>query len=472
VPAAPALCAQFLQSTGAGAEAPCPDDPARLTALDAALAENDGAKRDRRLVELERCPTFLTGLVRALRAELAPAACADVLVADYLEALAQRPRKDLEDALIGLALASRLSRLVRDPPKFDPPHDKPHFREFFDGRLVPWISAQAQAIQELSLEGSRLGGYGKGVAAIAAGLADMRFVEVVRGVGLPRDLAQDPELRDSYYVALDQALEPRKARGRDAALVGLREFAAEGILHDERVHKARSLLSKLYAGRRVDALDGLLLAELPPFAPSSVEERLAAELPTFYAGLLLETDAVSELGMLRAFLERGLPARTRTVLASAKLSPKPRELYARALFALGQRYWRSADFKQAADQFADPAAPPAPEAALVGALARTLLKGPSDAADMMRRGPFVTSALADVSALDSVAATKSPSAGLAAFDAAYILGLVPPAGPDKEFFKQLAARYRNAAKLLANPTQRRLAVERAKAAEDTARAIR
>ena len=35
----------------------------------------------------------------------------------------------------------------------------------------------------------------------------------------------DAEIRESYYAALDDAIEPRKARGRDAALVGLRELA-------------------------------------------------------------------------------------------------------------------------------------------------------------------------------------------------------------------------------------------------------
>jgi hypothetical protein len=324
----------------------------------------------------------------------------------------------------------------------------------------------------LSTRGSLLSGYGKGIAAVAAGLADMRFVEATRDVKLPQEFAHDRELADAYYVSLDQALEPRKQRGRDAALVGLQKFASEGVLHDARVDEARRLLSRLYSGRRIDALDGLLLPDLPKLEAASPEQRLAARLPTFYAGLLLDPATSTDPAQLRALLERGLPVSARTVLAASQLSGPSRELYARGLLELGQRYWQAADFQRAAEQFPDLQRTPSIESALIAALAHTLLKGPSDAADMMRHGPFAPSALADVSALDSLANSGSSVAGLAAFDAAYILGLVPPAGNEPAFFRALAVRYRKAASQLKNAEQHRLATEHARAAELTAKAVR
>src|SRR5688500_19244161 len=87
---------------------------------------------------------------------------------------------------------------------------------------------------------------------------------MVREVPLPDEMKADKAVEGAYYAALDEALEPRKVRGRDAALVGLRAFAELGAVHDARVDRARELLTKLYSGSRVDALDRLLLPELEP----------------------------------------------------------------------------------------------------------------------------------------------------------------------------------------------------------------
>ena len=101
----------------------------------------------------------------------------------------------------------------------------------------------------------------------------------------PSPIAKSADLRNEYYGSLDQGLDPRKDRGRDAALVGLRELALVGVIHDRRVDRARGLLAHIYGGRRIDALDTLLLPAFPDRQPDSVEERLASRLPTFYAGL-------------------------------------------------------------------------------------------------------------------------------------------------------------------------------------------
>ncbi len=443
-----------------------------VAALDEALAQGDTEQRDARLAGLENCPDFPRGLVRALRAELAPAACSDAIVEPVLAAATpQTVRRDVKDTLDGLRLAGKLARLVLDPPRLAEPFDKATFNVYLRDQLKPWIIGQARAIEALSIEGSRLHGYAKGVVAVEAGLADMRFVEIVRAIPLPREMAEDSQITDTYYGSLDQELEPRKDRGRDAALVGLGEFARTGILRDPRIDRARSLLSKLYGGRRIDALDGLLLPPLDNKEPWSVDERLASRLPTFYLPFVLDNLDPTRPAVLRALLERGAPQAMQEVLSTAKLTPEARALYARLLVELGRRYWRSGDFVRAADAIGTEGN--ATELGqLMSALAVALKGGPKNAADMMLRG-ISSQSVANVGDLDALAGkARAPMAGFAAFDAAYLLQIAPPADADKKYWQQIAKRYRQAAKLLSDAAQKAEATQRAKAAEATANAIR
>lgn len=441
-------------------------------AVDRALNQEASAARDAALARVEECLDIAPGYLRLLRAEIAPVDCADLLVEDTLARSEGLPR-ELRDALVGLGLAARLARLVRTPPRLEPPFDKQRFMGFLHETLAAWIAEQAVAIQRTAEEGARLEGYGRGVVAIEAGLADLRFVEVVRQVPLPEDLARDTEWADVYYGALDQALEPRKHRGRDAALVGLRAMSEVGILRDQRITRARTLLSQLYNGRRVDALDGLLLPPLPPLSQSTPEERLAARLPTFVAGGLLGGQDPRDPALLRALSEQGLPRSLFPKLepagASTGLGAEAARAYARILFASGQLYWRAMDFAKAGEVLL--AAPQtAPEGRLMLALIEVLGRGPRDAAEMMARGPMPHGS-ADVSALDRIAAGTEPTAGMAAFDAALILGLAPPEHADPQFWRGLEARFRRAAHLLQEPKQQALALDRAEAAAETANLV-
>ncbi len=473
VPPPPAVCSAF-SARAAAPGAACDNLAAARKELDLALAEKDAERRDARLLALESCSALPAGAIRALRAELAPEGCADALVDPLLAAPPPALRLDLRQTLEGLSIAGKLARLATAPPAAGAPIDKARFQQYMKETLAPWIVGQAAAIHQLASKGARLGGYGKGVAAVEAGSADMRFVEVVRDVPLPDELARDEELKNVYYAALDQALDPRKDRGRDAALVGLRELAAEGILVDARVERSRQLLSKLYAGRRIDALDALLLQPLPAPDLTSVERRLAARLPTFYAGLLLADQKPDDPALLRALLERGLPRSLRAGLDAGKLSGPAAELYARILVELGRRYWRSEDFERAARVLElDPASAGkvGDSTRLVRGLANALRGGPRDAAEMMLRGPFLPAGVGNVKELDALAKAGGPIGGMAAYDAAFILQLVPPRTADAAFWKDVATRFRRAAQLLPDPAAKRSAGERAKAADDTARAL-
>jgi hypothetical protein len=462
VPPPPAACAALVSHPTAG----CAGKAAFRDALGPALAEADPEKRDAALACLEASAGPPPGFVRALRAELAPEACGDVLVTPVLENPPPELPRELESAMLGSIVAARLARLLADPPKPEPPVTKERFQTFFRETLTPWVLSQAAAIEKLSLEGSKLGGYGRAIAAIAAGNADLRFVDMVREVPLPDEMQADKSVRDAYYGALDEALEPRKLRGRDAALVGLSDFAAIGAFRDPRVTRARELLAKLWSGSRVDALDRLLLPELAPLDLSSPNAAVAARLPTFFAGVLLRNDAPDEPKLLRALLERGLPQNLRARLEQSQ-SDALRALYARALVESGRVYFRASDFKKGRALLAGNTDE---SARFLSALARPLEKGPADVAELLRKGPFPPST-DDVSELDAEAARKGRYAGRAAFDAAYLVQLAPPSD-DPAFWEQLALRFAAAAKLLRREGSATDAAKAAKSADEYAAAAR
>ncbi|MDI3291719.1 hypothetical protein [Polyangium sp. 15x6] len=469
--AAPKACDAFVKRKPAATPV-CAERAQALEALDKALAEGNADKRDAALAGLESCGGLPPGLTRALRAELAPTACADVI----LEPVIAAPPKGIDGGVYttmrGLATAARLSRAGDAPPKITAPYDKKKLVAFINGPMKDWVAEQATAIQALSNEGAGLRYYARGVAAIEAGMADLRLVEAVRAVPLSPELAKDAEARNIYYAELDQTLDPRKDRGRDAVLVGLRDLAAVGVLRDARIDRARALLSRLYGGRRIDALDGLVVPPLPKAAPADATERLATKLPTFYAGQLLPKDAATKPGVLRALIERGVPLSYRAALKNEKLADDARRMYARARVELGRVYLRAVDFDQAAALYAGlPEGARTDEDAFFSALVAALRNGPEDAATMVRSAPVSMLGMGQIAGLDAVAKAKGPFAGAAAFDAALIKQITAPIGADAAYFRDVAARFREAASLLTDAAQRKAAEDRAKAAEATASAI-
>lgn len=459
VPAAPQECAAF--STAAPASCAAGDFKAQLAdALNAAPEARDALLRC-----LEPSTEAPTGLIRALRADLAPRACGDVIV----ESLAGQPgqARELADALVGLGVAARLNRSVRQAPLPRPPFSKAEFQKYFKEVLSPWVAEQAHAVDTLSKVGPRLSSYGKAVVALEAGLADMRFVGVARSIELPQEMRDDPEIRETYLVSLEQAVEPRVLRGRDAALVGLGELSRQGITSDARLREVRALLSQLYAGRRIDALDGLLLPPLAPATQTNAALKTAASLPAFYALRFDPTPTVDDAALLRARMEQGVPPALWLTTLPNTTPPELASLAQRALFQLGQTYFWAEPFARVAT-IPSPASDP--NAALMAALAKVLAKGPRNAAALMLGPPTLPAELRDTTELDALAKQKGPVAGLAEFDAAYLRGLAPPAN-DPAFWKEQATRYRRAQKKLDEKSARR-AAELADAALETEKALR
>lgn len=472
-----AACAAFAARKPSGT--PLHDGGESRAALALALQVADAGKRDALLLGLESGPGMPAGLVRALRADLAPVECADVIVDPLIATKGTGISGNVFHALLGQSLAARLARTVSKAPPLAPPYDKKRVIEYIQGPLRTWISEQAKAIDDISRAGSKLASYGKAIVAVEAGLADMRFVERVRELPLPSEFAKDEELKAAYFASLDQVLDPRKDRGRDAALIGLREFAAIGSLHDARVERARALLGKLYAGRRIDALDALLLPPLADEKPVSQTEQLAATLPAFYSAILLDPKIVSDEKLLRTLLERGVPAPMRAALVDPSglfgaLAPGGRELYARARLELGKTYWRSVDFDRAVaiSVFGDAARNRSEEGTLVLAVAIALRSGPKDAVEMMHAPSPDALNIRHVEALDAITESSGKYAGMAAFDAALLLGTAPPEGARAPYFLDVARRFHAAAARLTDATQKAQAEERAHTAEAIANATK
>jgi hypothetical protein len=481
VTAPPKTCADFLKAKAPAAPA-CGDSKAALAALDAALAlapeaspsEAQVKARDVALAALEGCAGLPSGVVRALRIELLPAACGDVLAEPLLKAPPKDMRADIHEALFGLALAARLGRAGGAAPTLPAPYTRDRVEKFIAGPLGKWMKDVATAVQEMSADATKLHYYGGAIAAVASGVADLALVETVRGAPIPEEFEKDAERKNVYYASLDEKLEPRKARGRNAALVGLKKFAEVGALADSRVHEARRLLSKLYGGRRIDALDKLILpaAPVPPPAVPPLEERLAQRLPTFYAGVLLEPKSAAQPSMLLSLSMKGVPLPQRRALHEEKLGPELAALVARAHIMLGQTYWRASDFEEAAKALSGIGeAQRTPEIKLLIGLSIGLRGGPKDAIEMMAKSPLGMNALGQRAALDDLATQKVAVSGAAAFNSAYLMEISAPEKADGVFFKSLAKRYRAAADLLTDARHKIEAEERAKAVEAIAKQV-
>lgn len=459
----------------------CADKSTSLDLLDKAMAITDATARDEALAPIEACEGFDAGVVRALRIDLAPPECGDAMAEPLLapKGGAVKGAREIpgviRHTLIGQALAARLLRTVQDPPKLDPPYTKDRVSTFTKGPLFTWFTDQAKAVEELSKMASELSYYGKGIAAIAAGTADLRLVEVVREAPIPDEFRSDPAALNDYYSNLDQVLELRKDRGRDGVLVGMKEMAHAGIVRDGRTDIARGLLSKMYGGRRVDSLDVLRFAGEHPIGTGSVSSRLAAALPTFFVGVLLDPISATDPAVLENLRERGVPTAFRVALKGATLTDEAAMHYAHARLRMGLRYWRAVDFDACAAILTKVGHEKLPvDARLDLALALALRNGPDDVATLMFKTGVMPPDFGKVGALDAMMADEASGAlrGFAAYDGAVIAQLTIPRNNDGDAWLAVARRYAAAVPLLTEPALARDAQSRERAANETAKALK
>jgi hypothetical protein len=470
-PAPPPACAAKATTMPAQAS---PDSRALLAS---ALSITDPAARDAALLALEACSSLPFGIVRALRAELAPVECGDVIAAPLVTAPAKNLGGAAHTALLGEAIAARIARASGAPPR-PPAHPIDSAKaKAYAKQVATWMIAQLKALQALSQEGIALPYYAKALVAIEAGMAETRVIEAVRNAPIPDEFAKDREWQGAYYAALDEQLEPYKAIARDATLVGIGLFAYIGSIDEPRVARARSLLSQLYGGRKIDALDRLVLPALPPSSATSTDAKLAATLPTFYASFLIPATAAKDPGVLRVLVDKGISVPHRAALAEADTSAEARLLYARGRIRLGEEYFRALDFDQAislARSVVGEKSPPAGDGKLLLALGLALRNGPEDASVLLRKAPVIVLGMGSTGALDAVASDPAASAtgGIAAFDAALIRTIAPPQGADPAYFQDLAARWTSVQARVPEASLKAYAADQAKGAAATADAIK
>jgi tetratricopeptide (TPR) repeat protein len=417
-------------------------------------------------------------MIRILRAERAPR-CADTLVLPLVGSHAARQEEvptHVRATLVGLGLAARLRRTVVDPPKSPNVESRGELEAYFAEQLFPWATEQSKAIFQMAREGSLLSGYARGVVAIEAGMADMRFVEMAREVPIPREMREDPEVAEIYYATLDEALEPRKNRGRDAALVGLAELSRVGIASSQRLDAARALIARVFAGNRMMALDSLVLPELPPCSESSDEEQIATRVESAHVAAVLSKKTPSR-ELSACLLHRGLPLFLERSLTSSTLA-SDHALLGRGHFELGRTYFDAERFQKAEAALSraldaeegGPSLDGWAQASFFRSLAVALAAGPRDPVDLFRYGSRLPRPLGDLTLLDAVASATTELSPLAMFDGALLRELAPEEG-SPAFWQDLAKRYEVAGQGLEG-TDRKEARARALAAKQTATELR
>lgn len=472
----PQACAVLDVGTQGATQDPKAEPAPALVALDAALSAANEVELHQKLAALESCSHFEPGLILSLRADLAPPECADEIVSAKLADPKAALSLELHQLLRGQSIGARLLRAEVTPPVPQPPFTREHFEAFLKERIKPWYSAQSRAIFELSSEGAKLSGYGKAITAIEAGMSDLRFVESVRSVPLPEDMNRDPELVEVYGQSLEDALEPRKIRGRDAILVGLLHLGQQGVLNDARLKRAQAQLSKLFAGSRIDALSGLLLPPLPEPSTATVIERLAARLPPFFADRILTEKSLESPTVLRALMVRGLGPKIRQVVERrAYERADVARLYARALLEYGSKYFRPADFTRATIILGTKGSlegAAARETRLIAALSHALEGGPENAVQLMLTGPMLPDSMGRIAQLQQLAKENSEIGGLAAYDAAHLMTVIPMREPNAAHWEKAAQSFDVAASKLKDPKLKSLAKARAEDARATAQTIR
>ncbi|MDB4938014.1 MAG: hypothetical protein JWP87_4986 [Labilithrix sp.] len=443
---APASCRSYATRVAA---APGTSDIAT------ALSAVDPHRRDALLVAVGESETDEKRVwLRALRADLAPVECADTIVDPFLGTFAQI-ETPVSNVLVGLSIAAKTARTAIAPPSMWGLRDNDKVKTFIAGPLRAWFIGETAAIDRYRAIAKTLSSYGQGIALVEIGLADLSVVARVRNAlatTMPRTWTED--LRADYMLMLGDSLEKRRREARVALLGALANFAQVGVLKDARVDRARDALAKAFPERRVDMLDALMLPPRVSVPASTPVEVASQSVSTFWLGFVgADADSLE-------VLVRGVPQPTRAHHRAATWvkNPKLDAAYARTRFEMGRTYWRRVDYVEAA--YAAYTGDSQDER-LLYALSLSLAHAPAADVMMETKTPAALE-LSHTEALDVVATENGPRAGMAAFDAATLRSFSPPDGAAAApYLRDVAARFRKAESLLADPADKRRARERA-----------
>ncbi len=337
----PESCAAFTGSPEAKTDAKagvCADAKSVLAALaTAALAERSGdrAGRDAALAPLSSCDRVPARLVETLRAELAPAACAEAIVAPAIEARGKEalpPHLAAARALVG---ASRLARMRPKKGDFDAlarAEVDPAAADAGVASVVAWKDAlEKQETEALGLSKSAPAEIAA-VVRFEAAAAWLAFAQELRGTPLPPDLkplvAKDPDLETRYFAKLDEVTMPILERARGLALAGLGMGLRDGVLLKD-LPSFRAIVEPFksrpgFEHRETRDLD--LLAPDPLAGSPSDATKIAAALPPWAVYAALERAAPAELlspdVLVALAAHRGIPSALRVEAEKGAAKPK------------------------------------------------------------------------------------------------------------------------------------------------------
>ncbi|MBL9022003.1 MAG: hypothetical protein JNL21_07365 [Myxococcales bacterium] len=287
---APASCGGAPATLRARRRCPATTEGA-LLAIDNARVQPE-EEQDRALADLEGCQVIETTAIRALRAELAPPECRDLLAEPLLASAGPGARALLRAQTI----EGRLARVASGAPPV--PFDG--FAQFAEKKLEPWLTERERLADELAAAGPSSGvpgaivmlAHGKALYALAkvarTSLADVPACKGARFGRHGRITVErcHPQLEGPGKTAASVASLAKMLEERSAALLakGLADYP-DGAVFSDRV--TGGALVELRPRREPPATDSAAQPASLDLAPG-VRTRLARRLPGVVAPLLLE----------------------------------------------------------------------------------------------------------------------------------------------------------------------------------------
>lgn len=288
----PAYC-EVARTQRAPTDCPATREDA-LLAIDRALVQLP-AQRDQALAELEACRAAESAAVRALRAELAPRACRDLVAGPTAEDASD---PEVASLLRALTIEARLERATAGRP--DVPFDG--FERYVDHELDPWLDERSRLVDELA-EAGPSGGAGRRLVRLAHGRALSAMAAAARDA-----IGQVPACAPARYGRhgrITAARCPIRLEGPGAAGERVRQRADElearavaelrrGLddEHDDTaidIERAREAIaiSSRGTGRSAYEPDAIPAPVLPAGTPPGVSTRLQRRLPPLLVPILL-----------------------------------------------------------------------------------------------------------------------------------------------------------------------------------------
>jgi hypothetical protein len=290
------------------------------------------ASRDTSLAPLEACAGFAPGLIRALRADLAPE-CAEALAEDALKRrLTRQPR--WQHALYGVVFAQRMREHEFAAPAFTAKGVQPgRAEDYFQKIYLPWLAEQEK---ELAVSGALIDAlpaesYGGALARAAGGATWRRLLRASRQMSIPEAWKRSGQARVGFYTRLEALRQPLLARAEQAIAEGRAALETLGFVSSTELVRLGDLVDERELLRRVL----LPLPESPELASDAA--LLAAALPPFFTTELLSVRALRNVETLRAAALRGLSPAARQGLTEHAGRPEVDAIVARVnlIVALG-----------------------------------------------------------------------------------------------------------------------------------------